>query len=65
MTNQISETLMSQTPNQLEVSLKKLQKASQEIIKTKGYNTESEKINILIELIKEQGQHENSHPTNR
>ena len=56
---------MSQTPNQLEVSLKKLQKASQEIIRTKVYNTESEKINILIELIKEQGQHENTHRTNR
>lgn len=56
---------MSQTPNQLETTLQKLQKASQEIIKTKGYNTDSEKINILIELIKEQGQNENSHHTNR
>lgn len=57
---------MSQTHNvnQLVIALERLEKASQKIINTNGYNKEAANMKILIELIKEQGYNENSNITN-
>ena len=46
--------------NYLSVALKRLEKAYKEVVKTQGYNEESEKLKLLAELVKEQGNHENS-----
>lgn len=46
--------------NYLSVALKRLEKAYKEVVKTQGYNEESEKLKLLAELVKEQGPHENS-----
>lgn len=43
----------------LSLVLQRLEKASSEILKTQGYNKKTEKLKILIELVKEQN--ENSH----
>jgi len=51
--------------NYLSVALKRLETAYKEVIKTQGYNEESEKLKILAELIKEQGNHENSSSSTR
>lgn len=44
----------------LTVALKRLEKAYKEVLKTQGYNEETEKLKLLAELVKEQGNHENS-----
>lgn len=46
--------------NYLAVALKRLEKAYKEVLKTQGYNQQTEKLKLLAELIKEQGNHENS-----
>jgi hypothetical protein len=51
--------------NYLSVALKRLEKAYKEVVKTQGYSEESEKLKILAELIKEQGNHENSSSSTR
>ncbi len=43
----------------LSVALKRLEKAYNEILKTQGYNEQTEKLKLLAELVKEQGNHEN------
>lgn len=50
----------SELENYLTVALKRLEKAYREIVKTQGYNAEAEKLKILTEIIKEQGNYENS-----
>jgi hypothetical protein len=50
----------SELENYLTVALKRLEKAYKEVLKTQGYSAEAEKIRILTELIKEQGNHENT-----
>lgn len=44
----------------LAVALKRLEKAYGEILKTQGYNEQTEKLKLLAELVKEQGTHENT-----
>lgn len=44
----------------LENQLKQLEKAYEEILKTKGFNQEAQKIAILKEMIKEQNPNENT-----
>jgi hypothetical protein len=44
----------------LAVALKKLEKACAEVMKTKGYSKETEKMKMLQELVKEQVKNENS-----
>lgn len=44
----------------LTVALKRLEKAYKEVVKTQGYNEQTEKLKLLAELVKEQGNHENS-----
>lgn len=46
--------------NYLSVALKRLEKAYKEVLKTQGYNEQTEKLKLLAELIKEQGDYENS-----
>jgi len=47
----------------LAVALKRLEMAYKEVLKTQGYNEQTEKLKLLTELIKEQGAHENPrHP---
>jgi len=43
----------------LTVALKRLEKAYKEVLKTQGYNEQTEKLKLLAELVKEQGNHEN------
>lgn len=43
----------------LSVALKRLEKAYKEVLKTQGYNEQTEKLKLLAELVKEQGAHEN------
>jgi hypothetical protein len=47
------------------VALKRLEKAYKEVVKTQGYNEETEKIKILAEIVKEQTPHENSSTATR
>lgn len=58
---------MSQQLEQyLTTALKKLEMAYDKTISTQGYSQDSEKLKILIELIKEQSQNENiSHTTSK
>lgn len=49
----------------LTVALKRLEKAYNEVLKTQGYNEQTEKLKLLAELVKEQGNHENPHTTTR
>ena len=49
----------------LTVALKRLEKAYKEVLKTQGYNEEAEKLKILAEIVKEQGNHENSSTATR
>lgn len=49
----------------LEKQLEQLEKAYQEILKTKGFNQEAQKIAILKEMIKEQNPNENTMSTAR
>jgi hypothetical protein len=51
--------------NYLSTALKRLEKAYKEVLKTQGYNEQSEKLKILTELVKEQGHHENSSSATR
>lgn len=46
-------------------ALQKLEAAHDKILKTQGYNTEAEKMQLLRELIKEQVKNENSSNTAR
>ncbi len=45
--------------------LSRLERAHGEIMKTQGYNRKTEKLRLLIELVKEQTNNENSRPTTR
>lgn len=45
--------------------LDRLEKASQEILNTRGYNKDVAKIRYLQELLKEQTGHENTRHSNR
>ncbi len=57
---------MSQDLEQyLKVALSKLETAYQDHMKTKIYDQDSEKLKILIELVKEQLPHENSSSSTR
>lgn len=49
----------------LSLVLTRLEKAHGEILKTQGYNSKTEKMKLLIELVKEQTGNENSHNTTR
>lgn len=49
----------------LSLVLTRLEKAHGEILKTQGYNSKTEKMKLLIELVKEQAGNENSHNTTR
>lgn len=49
-----------ETQNYLSVALKRLEKAYSEILKTKGYGEQSEKIKLLQEMVKEQVVNENT-----
>jgi hypothetical protein len=49
----------------LQTALQKLEKAYSDHMKTKIYDQDSEKLKILIELIKEQLPHENIGPATR
>ncbi len=50
----------SELENYLTVALKRLEKAYKEIMKTQGYCADAERVKILIEMVKEQGNHENT-----
>ncbi len=41
-------------------AMKKLEEATEKVIKTSGYTSEAKKLRLLTELIKEQIKHENS-----
>lgn len=61
---------MSQDPQeQLESYLRnalfKLEKAYDQVLKTQGYNSDTEKLKILIELTREQVPYENSSTATR
>jgi len=45
----------------LKDALKRLEKASQELLKTQGFNEETETLKLLTELVREQVPHEDSH----
>lgn len=45
--------------NYLSLALKRLEKAADAILKTQGYNRETEKVKALQELVKEQIREEN------
>ena len=45
--------------------LTKLEKAHSEILKTQGYNRKTEKLKLLVEMVKEQTGHENTRNTTR
>ena len=47
----------------LEPALKRLEGVCQEIVKTQGFTSETEKLMVLIELLKEQNRNENSSHT--
>lgn len=49
----------SELESYLTVALKRLEKAYKEVLKTQGYNEQTEKLKLLAELVKEQGNHEN------
>jgi hypothetical protein len=49
----------------LNAALKRLEKAEKQVLKTQGYSSEAEKLKILIELVKEQGTHENTRSSAR
>lgn len=55
----------SELESYLSLALKRLEKAYKEVVKTRGYDQESEKLKILAELVKEQGPHENTHHPTR
>lgn len=57
--------MSSELENYLTVALKRLEKAYQEIMKTQGFSAEAERLKILLELVKEQGNHENPSTTTR
>lgn len=46
-------------------TLKRLEKATEEIRKTQGYTTEVEKLTILMEMIREQVPNEDTRTTTR
>ncbi|MBK9324021.1 MAG: hypothetical protein IPM97_13930 [Bdellovibrionaceae bacterium] len=52
--------MSSELENYLTVALKRLEKAYKEVLKTQGYTAEAERIKILTEIVKEQGNHENT-----
>lgn len=51
--------------NYLSLALKRLEKATEAILKTQGYNRETEKVKALTELVKEQIREENPRPAAR
>lgn len=51
--------------NYLKNALKKLEEATEYIVKTQGYDNNAEKLKLLCELIREQVTNENSHHSTR
>ena len=52
---------MSENHNQMFKNiLLRLEKITEEVTQTQGYNEETEKLRMLVELTREQVQHENS-----
>jgi hypothetical protein len=49
----------------LKSTVKRLEKAYTEVVKTQGYTKEAERMRLLYEMAKEQVQNENTHPTAR
>jgi hypothetical protein len=48
----------------LKIALRRLEKAYEEILKSQGYNKDTEKLKLLCELTREQVKNEDSrHPT--
>lgn len=53
------------TMNYLALALKKLEVAYEKVLKTNGYNEETEKMKVLAEFAKEQVENENTHSAAR
>jgi hypothetical protein len=49
--------------NQLKKAIERLEASADQLIKTSGYTTESRKLKMLVELIREQIKNENSNHT--
>lgn len=49
--------------NHLTAALKRLEKASEELLRVRGLNRESESLKVLTELLREQVNDENPRPT--
>ncbi len=49
-----------QTNQTLKNILRRLENVTEEVVKTQGYTSETEKLKILVELAREQVQNENS-----
>jgi hypothetical protein len=47
----------------LTLALKRLEKASEEVLKTQGYNEDTETLKLLTELVREQVPHEDTRST--
>lgn len=57
--------MQKELDNYLSAALKRLEKASSEILKTQSYSKEAEKIQMLKELVKEQIKNENTRSATR
>lgn len=57
--------MKKETQAHLQVILERLEKASREVIATRGYTDENARIRLLQELIKEQTQNEDTDTTTR
>lgn len=45
----------------LTLALKRLERATEEVLKTQGFNEETETLKLLTELVREQVPHEDTH----
>lgn len=57
--------MKKETAESLQRTLRRLEKTSEEILKTRGYNRDSRTLKILEEMIREQVGYENSNSTTR
>lgn len=57
--------MKKETQAHLQIILDRLEKASQEVINTRGYTDENSRIRLLQELIKEQTQNEDTDTSTR
>lgn len=57
--------MQNELENYLAVALQKLEKACRDLMKTKPYGEETERMKMLHELAKEQVKHENTRPATR